>query len=719
MGKKKKKKSNKKTALKRKTGSILDRYVQEFHQKFDGKDSPASLAWINTVLNSINIAQFSPEHCNFLIKCELYRVAIKTSNLLSDKDASMAWEQMIADHLPLTDFACTDAEIQSGSRLFSGISIVRNSLELYSKQDFISFKAEIRKIGVRSPYRNWRMLLQAIMAYHSGDDEMVRQSLEKIPTGSALQKIGKIYNGLIQIKNGSLPDLQLLSRKQLKIAEEIAGSAVTNLHRIQRASRFIDDFSLKMAEINISKMKYPENVKRKLKEIAFRIMLCKPLNSDRPVKMHTIARKEILNSQMGKFFLLFSGSTSQFYCMDISDYFEQRDNLLKTAGFPVNSEGNLHLAAIYRHWMGIALEMIDHGVPENFIDDELDIIGSEFEKIFRNDPHNLDDAKMLLKYYFENRSKKVTNLLEKLLERFPDEPSLFRSAAAAANNRKSFIKALKFVEIAIPLDPLNKELRRLKHNILKNLVAKRLKKGELQKAKEEMARWESASNSPKDLANHLFHVIWFQSFMNEKELVKKNLETFSTLFPENLLFILNHPNEIKQTQVAKTFKDVIQSLEHRAATEKIELKYLVEFIDDDWEDVSVERDPQIARILTNQLSLHQPDQFTEINHLLNVCVLFKHSEIWSKLKAFALQATKVSPHDLLFYDFAVSAFVSLNEIIPTAFILALNSVQVDDPFNRALKQKLQNRIKTLNRILKQNKTISRNFNPDTKQLELF
>lgn len=316
------------------------------------------------------------------------------------------------------------------------------AIHAYAQGDNAGTEAHLQKIPFRSPYRDLRTLLKALLLLET-DPEAMTALLQKIPATSPYHPLSKL------VEATHFEEIRLLEFLQtLKPAEQ----------------QFI--FCLKGWDERLLKVVALSQVEdsRNYNKIIFETV---------------IANRE------------FFGESSRSFCQALlPSYLEGWRQFEKTFGSPspfekeqIHALANEHQEQFLiaeRHWRrGVAILTEQANVGDNALKAALTLrhlvelavtdkisgnnMAEDLEDSVQLDPSDRGTYLSLIRYYqtVKDDQKACHQWIDKAVEHFPQDNEFLLLAVEAANQRKAFKKAAHFAQTILKFDPINAKARQV------------------------------------------------------------------------------------------------------------------------------------------------------------------------------------------------------------------------------------------------------------------
>lgn len=332
--------------------------------------------------------------------------------------------------LLITEYSGFQQYLPQDSVFIAHYKIVQTGLQAYQDNELEKLSELLKKIPYRSAFRDFRTLLNAVIAVSESID-LVQAQLVKIPADSAYSQTARLL--LACTKEGAelTQDLMGFSHKQCKIIGEVKG---------------LDKKQLQFIELlNRQKHRLSDKIKFNL-----------------AIQFQSLCGAE-LAQQFCQSMLATYSAGSRDYKKSFSAGDEFTENRVKAL---INErDGNIHEAIYY--WR-VCVRLLSRAETENnlkiaFILRHIASFEQDFEETealiesLEYDPEDRECYLQILKYYGQQQEtiKEYKQWLSKTLEKFPQDIDFLILAINTAIRNKAYKKANQYATKLLKIDPLN------------------------------------------------------------------------------------------------------------------------------------------------------------------------------------------------------------------------------------------------------------------------
>jgi len=388
--------------------------------------------------------------------------------------------------------------------LLKHYALMRDALRSYYQGDDNACEEILKQIPFRSPYRDFRPILKALLIIHS-DPNGANQLLEKVPTNSPYAHFAKLIQIACQHRESRLESLgkqgsqaQALiiglmgwDKAQLKVISALQMAAKQNNHQalmevVINNRQFLGDsysrqFCLALLPSYPVGLKFFENIFGALSVFE---------------KNRLIALSYEQHGQLS------AAQKHWRFCVNhLKEHAEKENNALKAA-------------LILRHLVEIADKQGDIFDDEN--------VPNDLAESIRLDPDDKASYLKLIQWYkHQNEQKNYNQWVDTAVKHFPKESDVLLIAMEAATGKKAFKKAVGFAKNLLKVDPINVKARQIARFSHISHARKLIKAGKYTLARKEL---EQAGQFEK----HRSGIIQINQGLLElqaEELVKPTLRT--------------------------------------------------------------------------------------------------------------------------------------------------------------------------------------------------
>lgn len=329
--------------------------------------------------------------------------------------------------------------------------IVVDAIEALSKGNDELCKTLLKQISFRSSYRDWSFFLRGLMSYYNGNLHDTVEYLDKILQDNVLRKLSNNLLSVVQHLKKQTDGLPIIDQKNLPFLMSLHGLDLKAASDFNKLLMYLNKGNFKAA---FSQLKHNEHL--------FEKNLCQRFHKALLIKDIKLA------SQYEAAY----GKLSRFESLRIiAIYFEQQNdegkanhcwsdclNYIDSSGISSEQEKNIVISLIYKR---MAKNEKKIG-PKSIFDAgawEIRQIGY-IEKSLSYDPYDINSYHKVIAYYDKiNNKTKVKKWVDTLVDHFPEDINALSIAANIAFERKTYKKALNFIDRILKLDPINKEAK--------------------------------------------------------------------------------------------------------------------------------------------------------------------------------------------------------------------------------------------------------------------
>ncbi|MEW6378063.1 MAG: hypothetical protein AB1611_00495 [bacterium] len=372
------------------------------------------------------------------------------------------------------------ASVPPDSPLVQHKHLVQEALRVLAEGQEERVAEILQPIGLRSPYRDWKVLLKGLTAFYQRQDQEAQGIFNRISVeDSPIAGVIPLFNLAMQPDEGNHKKAQSISLQpeEISFLKEMLGNraeVLSLLRSLKQASQ--SDSGPAMARI--------------LRKLADYL----PADEDRELlrqsSMGILARSSTVKGFAKSYQALWGVEPDPFERCRLSAIMHERKNGWAQANrswqecldvikndeaashFPTEEEKNLALAQILRRMAEHTTKMFN---PDDMFFRALFGFGPEdkpgpkepfikyLTESLEYDPQDIQTYQQVIDYYRQRgRKKEVTEWLEKFIQVFPGQIDALIELAIDAFNRKAMQKALRFLDAALQHDPLNEKARDLK-----------------------------------------------------------------------------------------------------------------------------------------------------------------------------------------------------------------------------------------------------------------
>jgi tetratricopeptide (TPR) repeat protein len=352
-----------------------------------------------------------------------------------------------------------------------------NALTAYCDGDDEAAANQLKLLPFRSPYRNFRWLLSALLCIN---DNQVQSSelLAKIPVDSAFASVVPVVEALL-----SQPvNITALSSRQADFVQAIQGvdkHLVSWLGKLEKAGT--EPKQLFQAVSTEAK----KNANPELQQTARALLVHYPAG----IKAYQKQFETISALEKARYRALHCEPQHDLmaaipHWFDVLNYYELFADEV--------AEANLSTALVMRHIAELYEKIYGVESPK---------IGSILELSLKNDPYDHDSWIKLCEHYEKlDDVKQRDDCIERALKQLPNDPVFLQYAVESAIARGAFKKGVKLANTLLKIDPINQKVsaQLVKAHLAHARKQIRAKKFEL--ADKELAAAQKVARTPIDQA---------------------------------------------------------------------------------------------------------------------------------------------------------------------------------------------------------------------------
>jgi len=319
-------------------------------------------------------------------------------------------------------------------------SVVKRAIKAYCAGRDEESEEALRQIPSRSPYRNVRTVLKALLLMGS-DRSAGLEMLGRVEEGSACRRLAHALQGLARATGPDLVALSELPPKQQALIQKLNGYGKEQLNLLRDAKKIANSSNHRLVfntVLSNRKILGESNCRR----------FCLAMLVDFPEGMDSFQKAFGFLSafERQRIRALHEEAQGQ-YPQAATHWYKAIEEL---ARMPEPGRDRMDEALILRHIAKLA----EHEVPE--------IAVGALEKSLEVDPGDQMTYVALVGLYERiEEPKEAQEWLERALKRFPKDVELLTLAMHNANRRKAFKKAAGLAKTLLKIDPINSSARQL------------------------------------------------------------------------------------------------------------------------------------------------------------------------------------------------------------------------------------------------------------------
>jgi cellulose synthase operon protein C len=353
---------------------------------------------------------------------------------------------IVAGNLEIIDAFPEDSPLVQHHRL------VKAALEAYAQQDEQATEDALKQIPFRSPYRDIRTIIKALLMIESAPNAAY-PLLEKVPLNSPYAPFAELIRLAVQEPEVQVSQLNQLGiheqsfiaklkgwdKKQLKVFSTLQSVAKRDsakalmeaviAHQSFFGQTYTRQFCLALLPSYLSGIKWYEKTFGSLS--AFELNRITALSYERRERSHKEDDWHLYQAE-------------KYWRLCVSDIKSQ----------PLSKDESVKAALILRHLVQLTEER-GEGLDDEKVPDDL-ALSLEFE------PDDKISYLKLIKWYKHNTQQKAYHKwVETAVKRFPKDSDILFIAMEAANSKKAFKKAAGFAKTLLKVDPINVKARQM------------------------------------------------------------------------------------------------------------------------------------------------------------------------------------------------------------------------------------------------------------------
>ncbi|KHD07201.1 hypothetical protein PN36_09760 [Candidatus Thiomargarita nelsonii] len=439
-----------------------------------GMYKEAAVLWENRE-NLCTDKQSLDQYIYWLIRAGRYIRAVRFFTESAEYLTDNAIQQLQAQFGALLLAGCSDVmeEFPQDTPLLKQYALIRNALQAYFQGD--SVELFLKKIPFRSPYRDFRPILKALLLIEV-DPNAANQLLEKVPADSVYAQFAALVRIVGQDSETLLTTLSKLSAQEQLFIAGLKGwdkEQLNVISKLQTAAK-------------------RDGSPKALLEIASRNILgdnrqfCLALLPIYPAGVKFYEKKFGLLSAFEK-----NRITALNYERQEQSEMADRYWRLCVENLKPSSDNRLKAALILRHLVELAERtgeiFDDYQVPEDLAES------------LRLDPDDKASYLKLIQWYnHENDIKNYHKWVETAVKQFPQDSEVLLTAIESSTRKKAFKKAAAFAKALLKVDPINIKARQIARFSHISHARKLIKLGKYELARKELkqgTRFEKNKNS--------------------------------------------------------------------------------------------------------------------------------------------------------------------------------------------------------------------------------
>jgi len=388
-----------------------------------------------------------------------------------------ARQQLQAQFAALLLAGCSDVieTFPQDTPLFKQYALIRNALQAYFQGD--SVELSLKKIPFRSPYRDFRPILKALLLIEV-DPNAANQLLEKVPADSVYAQFAALVRIVGQDGETLLTTLSKLSAQEQLFIAGLKGWDKEQLNVISKLQT--------AAKRDGSPKALLEVVAASRNILGDNRQFCLALLPSYPAGVKFYEKKFGSLSAFEK-----NRITALKYERQEQSEMADRYWRLCVENLKQSSDNRLKAALILRHLVELAERsgeiFDDYQVPEDLAES------------LRLDPDDKASYLKLIQWYnHENDIKNYHKWVDAAIKQFPQDSEVLLTGIESATRKKAFKKAANFAKALLKVDPINIKARQIARFSHISHARKLIRSGKYELARKELeqgARFEKNQQS--------------------------------------------------------------------------------------------------------------------------------------------------------------------------------------------------------------------------------
>ncbi len=398
-----------------------------------------------------------------------------TAQWLSTERISSIENFYLADSLVLA-FLPSDAYPSLPESVGTDLDRIHAAIDAVGGQAVKEALAHIKHIGLRSLFSEWKWYIKGVCAYYSHEDQKALTAFRKLTKGSTPEKAAKAYRILLKESGEKLsPTTPAYVHQGISIlsGEEALAEPLARGEHLWNVGRYSDSFKHIKSRLPEFPSQAP-GIREALTSFYFRAAKQIPY-AKAEVYLESLVKTALKNPR-GNHVEKFKATQAMALWMDDEDAFDEdlldvwEEALHHFRTLTPNKK--LAEALVYGHLGQIFSEEDPDDTFFNF--GLIEFKRSKKRKNLRNAelaekcllkavdaaPDSLEAYFALLNLYEKTTdTSKINQTLDKIITIFPDEKNALHKAGLRCAARKALIKAMKYLERALLLDPIDRTLR--------------------------------------------------------------------------------------------------------------------------------------------------------------------------------------------------------------------------------------------------------------------
>lgn len=541
--------------------------------------------------------------------------------------------------------------------LLKQYALVKQALEAYYQGDDKTSENALTQISFRSPYRDFRLILKALLIIDS-DPKSANQLLEKVHTDSPYAHFAQLIQIGCQDGKFLLESLDKLTSFEQSFIAGLKGWDKTQLKVISALYIATKQNSYKaLMEVVVANRPFFGDL--------YARQFCLALLPSYPVGMKFYEKIFGTLSVFEKNRIIALNHEQQGQSLPADRHWRFCINYLRQN---LKQEDNaLKIALILRHLVELADKRGE------MFDDE-DVPNDLAESIYLDPDDKTSYLKLIQWYKHQDAQKNYHKWVDATVKHFPKESDVLLIAMEAATGKKAFKKAVRFAKTLLKVDPINMKARQIARSSHVSHARKLIKAGRYTLARKELeqaAQFEKNKQSSgivqinqallelqvegilkptlKTRKSRATKQDLLSQEVNTQKSKSKNLKKITKLLQEGIQFagggIVGHFKVIiesrSQNYEPANILSLLPERNKRFLPTRYEILELIKLI-----NVYSEEDItfllEALEPLTESLEKATKLDFSQ-EEMLSICQCFKKVEYHGLLKKFAVQALKQWP----------------------------------------------------------------------------
>lgn len=374
--------------------------------------------------------------------------------------------------------------------------------------------SQVKQIGLRSIFSNWKLYIKGICAYYKHEDQKALTAFNKLTVGTVPGKASWPYRMLLngtKVLPSDIPSAQLNRDICLLTGEAKNAEILSRAEYLWGVGRYRDSFKHLAANLEEFPTQKP-GLNQCLTSFCYGAY--RQIPNTRALNYLNFLNAAAIKKRRGNSYEKFKATQAMaLYLEKEAEWDEEIVEVWETVlthYHAIEKEAAPADAMVYIH-MG---DIFSQEEPD---DDPLAIFGFSlgpkketqlrnaelaqecFQKALEAKPDSREAHLALLNLYEKTGNKsKINQTLDRIIKIFPDEKDVLHKAGLRCMERGALIKGMKYLEKALLLDPIDRRLRSSFVLICINAALSYVAKKNLEKCIESLKRAESRASRTSD-----------------------------------------------------------------------------------------------------------------------------------------------------------------------------------------------------------------------------